>query len=203
MPISEDGTGSRHALVVYKEMLDCQPACIGIDTEKPCGNVGFFRENQRSEMAPDAPERVPEMMDTPPILILSKFQRPRSNAGSFVFSGGRMPKAKNLKYLRHKAGLTQEAFAAAAGYAKSTINAWETKKRSMPKNRTLEVCEYFGVSYADFCDEDLEQLDLEYSTPLKLSAIERQNITAFRKLPADVQNAIRRIILSYTKEDKT
>ena len=73
----------------------------------------------------------------------------------------------------------------------------------MPKNRTLEVCEYFGVSYADFCDEDLEQLDLEYSTPLKLSAIERQNITAFRKLPADVQNAIRRIILSYTKEDKT
>ena len=106
-----------------------------------------------------------------------------------------MPKAKNLKYLRKKAGLTQQALSDATGFAKSTINAWETKKRSMPKSRSLEICAFFHVSYADFCDEDLERLDNEYGEPLTLTAIERQNIKMFRELPTEVQDTIRRVII--------
>lgn len=106
-----------------------------------------------------------------------------------------MPKAKNLTYLRKKAGLTQQALSDATGFAKSTINAWETKKRSIPKNRSLELCAFFDVPYHDFCDEDLENLNKQYDKPLKLSAIERQNIALFRELPDDIKHAIRQMII--------
>ena len=110
-----------------------------------------------------------------------------------------MPKAKNLTYLRKKAGLTQQALSDATGFAKSTINAWETKKRSIPKNRSLELCAFFGVPYHDFCDEDLEDLDDQYDKPLKLSAIERQNIALFRELPDEIKQAIRQMIVQSHK----
>ena len=110
-----------------------------------------------------------------------------------------MPKAKNLKYLRTKAGLTQEALAKAMGYARSTVHAWEAKDRSIPKNRSLELCDFFQVSYKDFCDEDFEDLDKQYENPLKLSAIERQNIALFRELPDDIKHAIRQMIVQSHK----
>lgn len=110
-----------------------------------------------------------------------------------------MPKAKNLKYLRLKAGLTQEALANALGFARSTIIAWEAKDRSMSKNRSLEICAFFKVSYKDFCDEDFEELDKKYDKPLKLSAIERQNIVLFRELPEDIKHSIRQMIVQSHK----
>ena len=105
-----------------------------------------------------------------------------------------MPKAKNLTYLRKKAGLTQQALSDATGFAKSTINAWETKKRSIPKSRSQEICAYFGVSYHDFCDEDLELLEAE-TDDLVLTPVEKHNVKVFRRLPEELKNAIRCIIL--------
>lgn len=105
-----------------------------------------------------------------------------------------MPKAKNLKHLRLKAGLTQEGLSKETGFAKSTINAWETKKRSIPRARTQELAEFFGVSYEAFCDTDLEDIDNRYDTPMKLTPIERQHLTMYRELPEELQDAIRKAI---------
>lgn len=67
-----------------------------------------------------------------------------------------MPKAKNLKYFRKKAGLTQQAFADEIGVSKATVISWEAKKTAIPAPITKRIAEYFGVEYTDFCDTDLE-----------------------------------------------
>ena len=67
-----------------------------------------------------------------------------------------MPKAKNLKYCRKKAGMTQQQLADAIGTTKKTVIAWEGKKSSIPVPNTKRIAEYFNVDYADFCDVDLE-----------------------------------------------
>lgn len=105
-----------------------------------------------------------------------------------------MPKAKNLKHLRMKAGLTQEGLSKATGFAKSTINAWETKKRSIPKTRSQELADFFRVSYEDFCDTDLEDLENRFDKPLKLTPIERQHLTMYREMPEDMQDVVRKMI---------
>lgn len=98
-----------------------------------------------------------------------------------------MPKAKNLKHLRTKAGLTQEGLSKATGFSKSTINAWETKKRSIPKSRTQDLAQFFGVTYTDFCDVDLEHSDDMFV----LTASERENFAKYRALPEHVKDIIR------------
>ena len=67
-----------------------------------------------------------------------------------------MPKAKNLKYLRKKEGLTQQQLADVMGTTKKTVIAWEGKKTAIPAPITKRIAEHFGVDYADFCDTDLE-----------------------------------------------
>lgn len=110
--------------------------------------------------------------------------------------GTAMPKAKNLKHLRLKAGLTQEALAKETGFARSTIIAWETLERSIPKNRSKELAAYFGVTYNDFCKEDFEALEYENrGRSLKLTAVETNNILLFRDLPDDVKDNIRQAII--------
>ena len=106
-----------------------------------------------------------------------------------------MPKGKNLRYCRQKAGLSQKAFADAIGVSKVSVGSWENLKTAMPVPMTKRIATYFGVTYSDFCNEDLERLDLEYGEPLKLTAIDRQNIMKFRELPDEVKDTIRRVIL--------
>lgn len=106
-----------------------------------------------------------------------------------------MSKAKNIKFLRQKAGLSQQALADATGFARSTIIAWETLDRSIPKKRTEELAQYFGVTYKDFCKEDFEELEKENrGRVLKLTEVETNNILLFRELPDDVKDNIRQAI---------
>jgi len=95
-----------------------------------------------------------------------------------------MPKAKNLKYCRTKANLTQQAFADAIGASKSTVTAWETKKRAIPVPSAKKIAEFFGIDYTDFCDVDMESLDLSITDK------EKREIKMFRRLPENTQTAI-------------
>lgn len=109
-----------------------------------------------------------------------------------------MPKARNLKYCRTKAGLTQQALADEIGVSKVSVSSWETLRTAIPVPTTKRIANYFGVTYSDFCNEDLEKLDTEFCTPIQLSAIERKNMMLFRELPDEVKDTIRSaIILSH------
>ena len=101
-----------------------------------------------------------------------------------------MPKAKNLKYCRTKANLTQQAFADKIGVSKATINSWENKKRAIPAPNAKRIAEYFGVNYHDFCDVDLEQGD----TNLILTSQETEGILMFRALGQVEKDIIRHAI---------
>lgn len=81
---SEDGTGSRHAPWVLKEMWDCHPTYFIQTFRQVTSVICFFIIHLKLSIyhmkihtlitkvgkAPDALARVPEMMDTPPILRL-------------------------------------------------------------------------------------------------------------------------------------
>lgn len=106
-----------------------------------------------------------------------------------------MPKAKNLKYCRKKADMTQKELAEALGVTLQTIQSWESKKTAMPVPSTKRVANYFGLSFADFCDKDLEQVDLgAANNGIKLSSQEIRNLLRFRELPDETKDIIRYII---------
>lgn len=108
-----------------------------------------------------------------------------------------MPKAKNLLYLRKKACLTQEKLADELGVTIATIRSWEHKKTAIPVPATHRIASYFGVSFSEFCDTDLELLDSDLSgEELQLTAREAQNIRLFRKLPDEVKDMIRYILIA-------
>lgn len=100
-----------------------------------------------------------------------------------------MPKAKNLKYLRKQAGLTQKKFADEIGVSAATVNSWEAKKTAIPVPSAKRIAKYFGVTYTDFCDYDLESThkDFEKNPPTQE---EVEMIFMLRKMPKDFQKKV-------------
>lgn len=114
-----------------------------------------------------------------------------------------MPVAKNIKYCRKKANLTQQQFADAIGVSKATVISWEAKKTAVPVPSAKRVSSYFGINFMEFCDVDLEQLDNSLAgQPLYLTETEKQNILMFRQLPEDVKSLIRYTIISTYERNK-
>lgn len=100
-----------------------------------------------------------------------------------------MPKAINLKYLRKKAGLTQKKFADEIGVSTATVNSWEAKKSAIPVPAAKRIAKYFGVTYGDFCDFNLEMIDrnLVDSPPTRE---EVEMIIALRDTPKEFQKKV-------------
>ena len=107
-----------------------------------------------------------------------------------------MPIAKNIKYCRKKANLTQQQFADAIGTTKATVISWEKKKTAVPVPSAKRVADFFGVSFIEFCDVDIEKLDTELSSgSLKITESEAQNLLMFRALPDEIKGMIRYTII--------
>lgn len=110
-----------------------------------------------------------------------------------------MPKSKNLKYCRKKAGLTQQAFADEIGVSKATVIAWESKKTAIPAPAARRVAERFDIEYADFCDIDLEAHEKGFVP----TAGEIESIMKFREISEETKVAIRAAINSaYERKEK-
>lgn len=106
-----------------------------------------------------------------------------------------MPKAKNLKYCRIKAKMTQQSFAEAIGADRSTINAWENRKRAIPAPSARKIADFFAVDYNEFCDTDLERMDRKITgEEIRLSDSEVENILLFRELPDNVKEWFRYMV---------
>lgn len=106
-----------------------------------------------------------------------------------------MPKAKNLKYCRKKAGLTQQALADNLGVSKATVVSWEARRTAIPVPSTKKIAAYFGVAYEAFCDTDLERLDRKVTAEdIRLSDSEAENLMLFRELPDKVKDMFRYMV---------
>lgn len=106
-----------------------------------------------------------------------------------------MPKADNVKYFREKMKMSQQDYADFLGVSRATISSWETKRHSIPRKASEHIAKKLGITYHDFCSEDMRAIETANDKPLKLSAIERQNIALFRELPDDIKHAIRQMII--------
>lgn len=108
-----------------------------------------------------------------------------------------MPKAKNLKYCRKKAGMTQQKLADALGVAKITVMSWENKKTAIPSTTTKEIAGFFGYEYDDFCDIDLETMERNLASEKNnITQSEIDRILMFRKLPPHIKQMIRYVIVT-------
>ena len=106
-----------------------------------------------------------------------------------------MPKAKNLKYLRSQAGLTQEKLADELGVTVGTIRSWEHKRTAIPTPATKQIARYFGVTFSDFCDNDLSG-----GREVLLSEDEMELVRAYRDMDEATQGAVRKIMASLKTE---
>ena len=105
-----------------------------------------------------------------------------------------MPKAKNLKYLRKRAALSQQQLADELGVALNTIRSLENKRTAIPRPASLRIANHFNIPYEEFCDTDLE---LAEASGIRLTDEERRYLTMFRALPAAVQDVINHAIEAY------
>ena len=102
-----------------------------------------------------------------------------------------MPKAKNLKYLRIKANLTQQDFADEIGVSKATVIAWESRKRAIPVPSAKRIAEYFDLEYEEYCDVDIAMIE---ASKIQLTETEKRSLAMFRELPENTKMLFRNAI---------
>lgn len=69
---------------------------------------------------------------------------------------GKIPFAKNLMFLRKKAGITQKNLAATLGVGTSALGHWETTLITPSEHAAKQLAEYFKVSYEDIISKDMD-----------------------------------------------
>ena len=104
-----------------------------------------------------------------------------------------MPKAKNLKYLRTTAHLTQQALADELGVTLATVQSWEHHRTAIPTPATKRICARFDIPFDAFCDTDLSA-----GEHTALTGDEPDLITAYRGLAPKTQAAVRTILEGLT-----
>lgn len=105
-----------------------------------------------------------------------------------------MPIAKNIKYLRQQAHMTQRELANKLGYkAPETIRKWENKSTNPPMPKVRQMSEIFHREFSEICDLDLEKLDIKTNAE-QPTPEEMQNLLKFRSLTPEQKHVIRAAI---------
>lgn len=63
--------------------------------------------------------------------------------------------SENLKYFRHKAGLTQEAVAAACKVSRANVSKWESGEFSPSTNKLVLLADLFDCTTDDLLKKQL------------------------------------------------
>lgn len=103
--------------------------------------------------------------------------------------------ADNIRYLREKAGMTQEDLGKIVGVSRNAIGNWEAGIRE-PKNVIcVKLADYFGVSFDSLICEDL----LTKEPEIVLNEVEKELISSFRALTDEQKTAAVVLIRSMVK----
>lgn len=107
-----------------------------------------------------------------------------------------MPIAKNIKYLRKQAQMTQMDLAVALGYkAAETVRKWEGKQTLPPMSKVKEMSELFHREFSEICDLDLEKADIKTKGEQPTQE-EMQMLLKFRALPESSKHIIRAAVIA-------
>lgn len=107
-----------------------------------------------------------------------------------------MPIAKNIKYLRKQANMTQKELADKLGYrAAETIRKWEGRQSSPPMSKVREISTLFHREFSEICDIDLEKADIK-SQGEQPTPEEMQMLLKFRTLPEASKHIIRAAVIA-------
>ena len=87
--------------------------------------------------------------------------------------------------------------AEAVGVSKQAVSAWRTGKSSIDIENVPAICDYFGISIAEFFDftKDLDEKELI------LSNQERVVLDGFRTLDEDYRNRIVGLVSALSRDD--
>lgn len=102
---------------------------------------------------------------------------------------------KNIKFLRERAGLSQEQFGKLFGKTKSCISLWESNERSPIVQNVLDIANHFNVDILELISADLSAVDSARLFNQKELAI----IEAYRQCDDSKKEAIYNMVMAMVK----
>jgi Predicted transcriptional regulators len=97
---------------------------------------------------------------------------------------------KNIKTLREKMGLTQDALAGYLGTSREQISYYENGQRNIPSVQLTELANLFCMDEYDFYEEDLTNRSINIAFAFRADELEPQDLKSIAQFKKIVRNYI-------------
>lgn len=96
----------------------------------------------------------------------------------------------NIKALREKMGLTQNALAQYLGTSREQVGYYEIGKRSMPSAQLSKLANLFCMNEYDFYEEDLQSKSINIAFAFRANELQAQDLESIAQFKKIVLNYI-------------
>ncbi len=97
---------------------------------------------------------------------------------------------QNIKSLREKMGLTQDALAQYLGTSREQIAYYETGKRSTPSAQLSKLSNLFCMNEYDFYEEDVQTRSVNIAFAFRADELQPQDLESIAQFKKIVRNYI-------------
>ena len=97
---------------------------------------------------------------------------------------------QNIKILRDKIGLTQEALAAYLGTSREQVGFYEIGQRSVPSAQLSKLANLFCMNEYDFYEEDVQNRSINIAFAFRADELQPQDLQSIAQFKKIVHNYI-------------
>lgn len=97
---------------------------------------------------------------------------------------------QNIRTLREKMGLTQEALAQYLGTSREQIGYYEIGQRSIPSVQLSKLANLFCMNEYDFYEEDLQSRSINIAFAFRADELQAQDLQSIAQFKKIVRNYI-------------
>lgn len=97
---------------------------------------------------------------------------------------------QNIRTLREKMGLTQDALAQYLGTSREQVAYYETGKRSTPSAQLSKLANLFCMNEYDFYEEDLQSRGINIAFAFRADEVQPQDLESIAQFKKIVRNYI-------------
>jgi transcriptional regulator with XRE-family HTH domain len=95
---------------------------------------------------------------------------------------------QNIKFLRERMGLTQEALAQYLGIAREQVGYYEIGQRTIPSGHLSKLANLFCMDEYDFYEEDLQQRNINIAFAFRADELQPQDLESIARFKKIVRN---------------
>lgn len=97
---------------------------------------------------------------------------------------------QNIKILREKMGLTQEALAQYLGTKRESIGYYEIGQRSIPSAQLSKLANLFCMNEYDFYEQDVQNKNINIAFAFRAEELQTQDLESIARFKKIVRNYI-------------